>query len=299
MPAAAAPGAPIILVHGGAGRIPDEVVDAYASGVKTAAEVGWRVLEDGGSAVDAVEAAVASMEDAEAFNAGRGGVLRQDGRVQLDALVMDGATLAAGAVAAIETVRSAISVARLVMERSSEVLYAGEGAERFARANGVPAFGNEELVTDRERRRLESQSPNSDAAHDTVGAVALDQAANLAAGTSTGGIAFKPVGRVGDSAIIGSGGYADNELAAVSCTGEGEAFMRLVLAKWTADRVGAGHAPQQAAEAAMERLGTRLGAYGGLIVLDRTGRWGAAFNAPRMAWAVRSREAARALVDRR
>lgn len=295
----AGPRPPVILVHGGAGRIPDDVVDAYASGVEAAADVGWRVLEDGGSAVDAVEAAVVSMEDAEAFNAGRGGVLRQDGRVQLDALVMDGATLAAGAVAAIETVRNAISVARLVMERSSEVLYVGEGAERFARANGVPAFRNEDLVTERERRRLASRAATSDPGHETVGAVALDRAGNLAAGTSTGGAAFKPVGRVGDSAIIGSGGYADNELAAVSCTGDGEAFMRLVLAKWTADRVGSGLTAQESAHAAMERLGTRLGANGGLIVLDRTGRWGAAFNAPRMAWAIRSHDEARALVDRR
>lgn len=294
-----APAAPVILVHGGAGRIPDDVLEAYAAGVNVAAETGWRVLEDGGSALDAVEAAVASMEDAEAFNAGRGGVLRQDGRVQLDALIMDGSTLAAGAVAAMETVRNPISVARLVMERSTEVLYVGEGAERFARAHGIPALANEDLMTERERQRFASRAATSDPGHDTVGAVALDSAGNLTAGTSTGGAAFKPVGRVGDSAIIGSGGYADNELAAVSCTGEGEAFMRLVLAKWTADRVGSGLTPQDAADAAMEQLDSRLGANGGLIVLDRTGRWGVAFNAPRMAWAVRSDEARRGEVARR
>jgi beta-aspartyl-peptidase (threonine type) len=281
-------GKPVVLVHGGAGRIPDDVVEAYAAGVKRAADVGWRVLERRGSAVDSVEAAIVSMEDADVFNAGRGGVLRQDGRVQLDALMMDGASLAAGAVAAIEHVRNAITVARLVMERSAEVLYVGEGAERFAREQGVPTLDNEDLVTERERLRLEARSAGADPAHDTVGAVALDAAGNLAAGTSTGGIAFKPVGRVGDSAIIGSGGYADNELAAVSCTGEGEAFMRLVLAKWAADRVESGRGPQQAADEAIMHLGMRLEAQGGMIVLDRAGRWGVAFNAPRMAWAVRS-----------
>jgi beta-aspartyl-peptidase (threonine type) len=284
----AVPGNPIVLVHGGAGGIPDDVVAAYAAGIKRAADAGWRVLERGGSAVETVEAAIVSMEDADVFNAGSGGVLRQDGRVQLDAMMMDGASLAAGAVAAIEHVRNAITVARLVMERSTEVLYVGEGAERFAREQAVPTLDNEDLVTERERQRLETRIAGADPAHDTVGAVALDAAGNLAAGTSTGGIAFKPVGRVGDSAIIGSGGYADNDLAAVSCTGEGEAFMRLVLAKWAADRVGSGRPPQAAADEAISHLGMRLGARGGMIVLDRAGRWGVAFNAPRMAWAVRS-----------
>lgn len=281
-------GAPIMLVHGGAGRIPDDLVEPYSKGVKAAADIGWRVLERGGSAVDAVEAAIILMEDAEAFNAGRGSVLNADGRVQLDAMLMDGSTLDAGSVAAMETVGNAIRVARLVMERAPQVLFVGEGAERFARAHGIPAIDNETLMTDRERGRAVSRGPLQEPVHDTVGAVALDRAGDLAAGTSTGGMAFKPVGRVGDSAIVGAGGYADNELGAVSCTGVGEAIIRLVLGKWAVDQVGSGKTPQEAADQAIERLGSRVGADGGLIVLDRAGHWGVAFNAARMAWAVRS-----------
>jgi beta-aspartyl-peptidase (threonine type) len=160
------------------------------------------------------------------------------------------------------------------------------------------------LITPRERRRFEAARRRAEAgleidaaaafegavAHDTVGAVALDAYGNLAAGTSTGGMAFKPVGRVGDSSIIGSGGYADNESAAVSFTGEGESIMRLVLGKWAVDRVGDGMLPQEAADAAIERLQRRLTARGGLILLDIQGRVGVAFNTPRMAWAVRTRD---------
>jgi len=235
-----------------------------------------------------VEAAVAALEDDEAFNAGRGSVLTADGRVQLDAMIMDGATLAVGAVAAVETISNPVSLARLVMDRLPQVLLVGEGAERFARAQGIATVDNATLVTDRRRTRARGDPPTAtlDPGHDTVGAVARDRYGNVAAATSTGGIAGKPAGRVGDSPIPGAGGYADNELAAISCTGEGEAMIRLVLAKWVADRVGEGRAPQEAADAAIQRLGTRLGAEAGLIVLDRTGRWGVAFNAPCMAWAV-------------
>jgi beta-aspartyl-peptidase (threonine type) len=292
---------PVLLVHGGAGAIPDDAVDRYVAGVRAALEVGWAFLERGATAVDAVEAAIAAMEDSGAFDAGRGSVLNQDGRVQLDALIMDGATLAAGAVGAVETVRNPIRVARAVMERSARVLFVGHGADRFALEQGFEPIDNAELVTPRERRRFEEARANASAglapdvgaavegvvAHDTVGAVALDVHGNLAAGTSTGGTAYKPVGRVGDSPIIGAGGYADNESAAVSCTGVGEAIMRLVLGKWAVDRVAEGHTPQDAAEAAVERLGSRIAGHGGLILLDRSGRWGIAFNTPRMAWGVR------------
>lgn len=296
------PGAPVLLVQGGAGDIPDDAVDAYVAGVRAALDGGWAILEHGGSAVDAVEAAILAMEDAGSFDAGRGSVLNQDGRVQLDAMIMDGASLAAGGIGAVETVRNPIRVARAVMERSPQVYYAGHGAERFAAEHGFEPIDNAELVTPRERRRFEGARERAAAgmpvdagaavegtiSHDTVGAVALDRRGDLAAGTSTGGITYKPVGRVGDSSIIGSGCYADNESAAVSCTGEGEPFMRLVLGKWAVDRVAEGVSPQDAAEAAIVRLGSRLGGHGGLILLDREGRSGIAFNTPRMAWGFRT-----------
>jgi L-asparaginase / beta-aspartyl-peptidase len=291
---------PVLLIHGGAGAIPNDDVDRYLVGLREALDAGWSILRRGGTALDAVEAAVVSMEDSGAFNAGRGSVLNQEGRVQLDAMIMDGETLAAGAVGAVETIRNPIRVARAVMERSAQVYFVGHGAERFARDHGFAPIDNMELVSARERRRFEEAegsakgitgadvrlgtAADGSRGHDTVGAVALDGSGNLAAGTSTGGIRYKPVGRVGDSSVVGSGGYADNETAAVSCTGEGEAIMRLVLGKWAVDRVADGMAPEAAAEAAIGRLGGRLGAHGGLILVDRGGRAGVAVNAERMAW---------------
>jgi len=296
------PATPIVLVHGGAGNIPDEMVAAYLAGVRAALDAGWAILEGGGSAVDAVEAAIVVMEDDGSFDAGRGSVLNRDGRVQLDAMIMDGGSLAAGGIGAAETIRNPIRVARAVMERTTQVYFAGSGADRFAAEHGFDPIDNAELVTPRERRRFEEarrlatdgydpivEAPAiGDPGHDTVGAVVLDAGGGLAAGTSTGGTTYKPAGRVGDSSLIGSGCYADNEAAAVSCTGEGEAIMRLVLGKWAVDRVEAGMAPQAAAEAAIKRLEERLGGHGGLILVDRSGRTGIACNTPRMAWGVRT-----------
>ena len=303
---------PVLMVHGGAGTIPDDSVDRYVAGIRAALDAGWTILEHGGTAIDAIEAAIVSMEDSGSFNAGRGSVVNQDGRVQLDALIMDGATLAAGGVGAVETVRNPIRVARAVMERSPQVLFVGGGAERFAVEHGFEPIDNADLVAPLERRRFDQVRAGSAAGaavepeavldgsigRDTVGAVALDLRGNLVAGTSTGGTAYKPVGRLGDSSIIGSGGYADNDSAAVSCTGEGEAIMRLVLGKWAVDRVAEGQTPQAAAEAAIERLGRRLEARGGLILVDRQGRPGVAFNAERMAWGIRTADVSTAEVAR-
>lgn len=283
------------------------MVEPYTTGIRTALDVGWAILARGGSAVDAVEAAIVSMEDDGSFDAGRGSVLNRDGRVQLDAMIMEGSSLAAGGIGAVETVRNPIRVARAVMEASPQVYLVGEGAQRFAADHGFAPIDNATLVSSREREQFEAAralawaGQNTGVAgtgHDTVGAVALDAAGNLAAGTSTGGTTYKPVGRIGDSSIVGSGGYADNDSAAVSCTGEGEAIMRLVLGKWAVDRVAAGDTPQAAAEAAIERLGNRLGASGGLILLDRSGCIGVAFNAYRMAWGVRSASESSAAVVR-
>jgi beta-aspartyl-peptidase (threonine type) len=227
---------PILLVHGGAWDIPADALEAHEQGVFDALQAGWSLLERGGSAVDAIEAAVTSMEDDPAFDAGRGSFLTRDGRVQLDALIMDGATLRAGGVACVERIRNPIQAARLVLDKSHHVYFVAQGAERFAASHGLPLIDNSELVLDRERERLaEAQrlersgvpdatftgSPSQES-HDTVGAIALDAQGRLAAATSTGGTLNKAPGRVGDSSLIGCGCYADNASAAVSLTGWGE-----------------------------------------------------------------------------
>jgi len=285
---------PVLLVHGGAWAIPDDMAEGHLNGVRQAIVAGWKVLELGGSSVDAVEAAIVVMEDDEIFDAGCGSFLTSDGRVQLDALMMDGATLRAGGVGCVERIRNPIRVARLVLDESPHVYLVAEGAERFAQQHGVQLCANEELVIEREVKRLRevqeqsaSRPPEFFAEHDTVGAVALDRNGNLAAATSTGGTLNKTPGRVGDSSLIGCGCYADNESAAVSTTGWGEPIMKLVLAKWAADRVQQGLAPQAATLIAIQRLETRLAGHGGIILLDAEGRHGLAHNTPRMAWALK------------
>jgi len=292
---------PVILVHGGAWAIPEDVLDAHLRGVQAAAAQGWRVLERGGSSLDAVEAAVVAMEDDETFDAGRGSFLTSDGRVQLDALIMDGATLRAGGVGCVEHIRNPICAAKKILTESPHVYFVGTGAERFAQEHGIELCANDDLVIERERERLREakkqaylQMPDEfgpTRSHDTVGAVAVDTQGNIAAATSTGGTLNKAPGRVGDSSLIGCGCYADNRSAAVSTTGWGEPMMKLVLAKWTADRIENGMAPQEAAQQALYYLKTRLNGHGGMIVVDARGRIGLAHNTPRMAWAVCSRQA--------
>ena len=296
---------PALLVHGGAWAIPDDMAAAHVNGVRHALAAGWNVLERGGSSVDAVEAAIVVMEDDETFDAGRGSFLTSDGRVQLDALMMDGASLRAGGVGCVERIRNPIRAARLVLDESPHVYLVAEGAERFAHQHGLPLCTNGELVIAREVERLREvqeqalagRPPEFFAEHDTVGAVALDSRSNLAAATSTGGTLNKTPGRVGDSSLIGCGCYADNESAAVSTTGWGEPIMKLVLAKWAADRVFEGAATETAAQMAIERLETRLAGHGGIIMLDTHGRYGLAHNTPRMAWALRTTQATSAGIE--
>ena len=294
---------PVLLVHGGAWDIPSDEITAHTRGVTRAARVGFDLLRQGAAALDAVEAAVTVIEDDETFDAGRGSFLTADGRVQLDALMMDGATLRAGAVACVERLKNPIQAARLVLERSPHVYFVGPGAEEFARQHGLTLIDNQELVIDRERERLHAAKARAQAGiedqtftgnqHDTVGAVALDLAGNLAAATSTGGTLNKTPGRVGDSSVIGSGGYADNRSAAASLTGWGEPIMKLVLAKWAVDRVPL-LGPEQAAEDAIAYLYSRLQGHGGMVLLSPDGRYGIAHNTPRMAWAVCNRKGVRA-----
>jgi len=299
---------PVLVIHGGAWAVPDDMVDAHINGVRNALAAGWRVLERGGSALDAVEEAVVIMEDDETFDAGRGSFLNRDGKVQLDALIMDGSTLRAGGVGCVERLRNPVRAARKILSESPHVYFVGEGAEHFAAEHGVPLCANEELVIPREVARLreyQAQAANGGndlfapaISHDTVGAVALDRDGNIAAATSTGGTLNKAPGRLGDSSLIGCGCYADNESAAASTTGWGEPIMKLVLAKWTADRISAGNLPEWAAQEAMNYLKQRLNGHGGIIVLDAKGHFGIAHNTPRMAWAYKSVQKEEAGVER-
>ncbi len=296
------PNQPILLVHGGAWSIPDEMVEAHLHGIRNAMNAGWAVLEHGGSALDAVEAAVVVMEEDETFDAGRGSFLTRDGRVQLDALMMDGRTLRAGGIGCVEHIRNPIRAARKVLEDSPHVYLVAQGAEAFAQEHGIELCANQDLIVEREVERLKKAqqkelegttheifaSPAT--SHDTVGAVAMDMSGNLAAATSTGGTLNKTPGRIGDSSLIGCGCFADNESAACSTTGWGEPMMKLVLAKWAADRVLSGADPARVAPEAIHYLHRRLHGHGGIILLDAKGRFGLAHNTPRMAWGLRTGE---------
>ncbi|HKD14448.1 MAG TPA: isoaspartyl peptidase/L-asparaginase [Candidatus Angelobacter sp.] len=291
---------PVLVVHGGAWAIPDDMVDAHLNGVRQALTTAWRLLERGGTAMDAIEVAITVMEDDDTFDAGYGSFLTRDARVQLDALMMDGATLRAGGVGCVEHIRNPIQAARLVLEKSPHVYFVAEGAERFAQEQGMKLCRNDDLVIEREVQRLKEAQAKEAAGQpdltfagprvgcDTVGAVALDMHGNIAAGTSTGGTLNKAPGRVGDSSLIGCGCYADNQSAAVSCTGWGEPIMKLVLAKRAADRVREGRPPEYACNEAITYLKARLNGHGGIILLDGQGRFGISHNTPRMAWAYKN-----------
>ena len=298
--------------------MPDDMVDAHIRGVNDALAAGWRVLENGGSALNAVEEAVVIMEDDDTFDAGRGSFLNRDGRVQLDAFIMDGSTLRGGGVGCVEHLRNPIRAARKILSESPHVYFVGEGAEKFAAEHGVSLCKNEELIIPREVERLRkyqaelaqrdakqdgndlfaAESDDVTISHDTVGAVALDRNGNVAAATSTGGTLNKAPGRLGDSSLIGCGCYADNESAAASTTGWGEPIMKLVLAKWTADRIAAGNLPEWSAQEAMNYLKQRVNGHGGIIVLNREGHIGISHNTPRMAWAYKTVKKQEAGIER-
>ncbi len=292
-----------IIVHGGAGNIDPERVEGAQEGCREAALVGWNILQAGGSALDAVEAAVRALEDNPMFNAGTGACLTSDGNIELDAGIMEGYTLRVGAVAGVELIKNPVSLARKVLE-SPHALLVGKGAQEFAQEQGMPLSAFEDLVTERQYRIwLENKARAASAPeelrhhrrevgslkarqerHGTVGAAAVDITGTLAAATSTGGIHNKYPGRVGDSPLVGCGFYAD-ENAAVSCTGYGEDFIRLLIAKRTADFVGRGDSAREAAEEAIALLSTSAEGMGGLIVVDRKGDVGFARNSQNLAYA--------------
>jgi L-asparaginase / beta-aspartyl-peptidase len=275
--------APAILVHGGAGRIgEDDHAEACAAGCLAAARAGHAVLKRGGSALDAVVAAAVVLENDPHFNAGTGSALNLDGNVEMDAMVMSGTGLKVGGVAAIQAFKNPVLVAREVLEASPHILLAAGGAARFAREQGIASCPPAELVTERALHRWhKEQEAGWPRRPGTIGAVAIDTEGHVAAATSTGGISGKLAGRVGDTPLPGCGTYADDEAGAASATGHGESIARIVMTKLACDRMAAGDDAQQAAVAAVAAL-TRIDGEGGIIVVDRDGRLGFAFNSQRM-----------------
>jgi beta-aspartyl-peptidase (threonine type) len=292
----------VLVIHGGAGTILKSQMTAereksYTDALNIALDKGYNILEKGGAALDAVEAVLRYMEDNPLFNAGKGAVFTNEGKNELDAAIMDGKTLAAGAVAGVTTIKNPISAARIVMEKSPHVMLTGKGAEEFARQQGLEIVDPSYFYTESRWKNLQQakakdsldkknksdsvknkqpgalkQPENKDNKYGTVGAVALDRYGNLAAATSTGGMTNKKFGRIGDSPIIGAGTYANNQTAALSGTGWGEYYMRLVLAKSISDMMEFGKMSLQDAanEMVMKRL-PALGGDGGLIAVDKDG----------------------------
>jgi L-asparaginase / beta-aspartyl-peptidase len=311
---------PSLIVHGGAWDIPDEAVEACQSGCQRALTAGWSILSSGGSALDAVEAAIVVLENDPVFDAGYGSHLNLDGKVECDAIVMDGATLRAGSAAALQRIRNPIKLARKILETCPHMMLVAEGAERYAKSHGIPLCDPKELIAEAEWEAWQQCKKDKHAAanhrgHEqgTVGAVAIDSHGALFAATSTGGTCCKLPGRIGDSPLIGCGCYADAEAAGVSSTGYGEAIMKVVMAKAAVDLLrtadaaahaitpaGAqqaaslpgsqpspGNAPITAIQAAQKTIALfakRTQATAGLILLDRNGEPGFAFNTPRMAY---------------
>ncbi|HEY3808954.1 MAG TPA: isoaspartyl peptidase/L-asparaginase [Steroidobacteraceae bacterium] len=292
-----------LAIHGGAGARPSsplsrEREQAFASGLAQAISAGQAVLERDGSALDAVEAAVRVLEDDPHFNAGRGAVLTSDGTAELDAAIMDGEQLRAGAVAAVRTVRNPVQLARRVLEDTPHVFLVGEGAERFAAECGIEQVDNHYFLTPEREAQLRALRIRLDESRTrerqilagleeppfgTVGAVARDRLGRLAAATSTGGMNGQRPGRVGDSPVIGAGTYADSQICAVSTTGHGEWFLRAVQAYDIAARMRYGGASlEQAVEQSIMQRLPRLGASGGLIAVDQAGKVVIRYNTPAM-----------------
>jgi beta-aspartyl-peptidase (threonine type) len=277
-----------IVVHGGAGDVPDDRLAEHVAGCERAAKVGAQILADGGTALDAVERAVVALEDDPLFNAGTGACLNSDGHIELDASIMDGTDLRAGGVAALPPFANPILIARRVMDASRHVLLAGEGAATFAIEQGFARADEAKMITEKARQKLEAARAKKTTegwAGGTVGAVARDDRGRTAAATSTGGMVNKLVGRVGDSPIIGAGTYADDEAGACSTTGHGEAMIRVCLAKTCIDFVRARLGVEDAARAAIAMMLARTAQTGGTIIVARDGSLGLARTTRTMTWA--------------
>ncbi len=291
-----------IAIHGGAGTIlrstmTPELQLQYETGLQNAIDAGYRILEAGGSAVDAIEAAVTSLEDFPLFNAGKGSVFNNKGMQEMDAALMDGKTLAAGAVCGIAHVKNPVQVARAVMEHSGHVMLAGVGAEEFARAQGMAMEEDAYFYTEQRYHQWQQalkddvvqldhtvkEEEKTDKKFGTVGAVALDINGNLAAATSTGGLTNKKFGRIGDSPVIGAGTYANNNTCAISCTGVGELFIRSVVAYDISCLIDyKGLSLKEACDIVVHDKLVKIGGEGGLIALDKQGNIEMPFNSEGM-----------------
>lgn len=289
------------MVHGGAGEWPRNRKAAGLNGVKAAAVVGWRILKRQGSSIDAVESAVVSMEDNPVFNAGTGSALNLAGNVEMDAAIMDGKQLNGGAVAVVKRVKNPVRLARIVMEKTNHVLLAGLEAERLALNHRIPRYNPKT----KERASAWKQSlinfRRGEASHlsrnysllekgflkglDTVGALALDAKGSLAAACSTGGLSLKLPGRIGDSAILGAGLYADNSVGAATATGVGEIAIRTAISKTACDLMQE-YSAEAAAKKSIRIAGERIGRGLGILTLDPRGRHGAVHNTRHLCWAV-------------
>lgn len=280
-----------VVVHGGAGHVKPERRALHVEGCRRAALVGLDALHAGASALDAVERVARVLEDDELFNAGTGACLDEDGRVVHDASIMEGRDLRAGGVCSLRGFRNPISIARAALEDGRHVLYAAEGAAKFAEAHGFVPVPEGSLVTEAAREALEAVRAGKGStgwAGSTIGVVAIDASGLVAAATSTGGMVNKRAGRVGDSPLIGSGTYADDGAGAVSTTGHGEGMIRLCIAHVIADLMREGATPERATRTAIQRLHARLGFTGGAIAVDRSGRFGLARSTETMSWAAAS-----------
>ncbi|XP_056292122.1 isoaspartyl peptidase/L-asparaginase-like isoform X3 [Pseudoliparis swirei] len=271
---------PVVVVHGGSAQVPKERDEKVKSGGCSAARAGYAVLRAGGSSMDAVVEAVSQLENNPYFNAGRGSALNIRGEVEMDAIIMDGKTLGSGAVSAVRNIANPIQLARLVMDKTSHVCLTAKGANQFARSMGVPEVPPESLVTEYSRMRwTKNRAPGTDTGKSqmgkmgTVGAVAVDSEGNMACATSTG-----------------SGGYADNQVGAVSSTGHGEAIMKVTLARLILFHMEQGQSVEAASDLGLAYMESRVGGLGGVVTVDPQGHWAARFSCPQMFWAAAQKD---------
>ena len=287
-----------IIVHGGAYAIKDEHTERNIHGCTNAVKAGYKILEHGGSSIDAVEAAIRSLEDDYSFNAGHGSALNKNGDVEMDAMIMDGKDLQLGAVGGIQCVANPISVARLVMDKTDHTMLIGNGAKQLANEHGVPHVNTEQLLSPEMKLKRDKFDQYNNVVgatfniddhtlsigHDTVGSVAIDNYGNIACGTSTGGITLKKPGRIGDSPLIGCGGLADNTIGGVSTTGHGESITRVMLANRVLSLL-ATMSIDEAIRQSLQYMYNKTNGRGGLIMITNNGDIGKGFTTQRMVWA--------------
>ena len=274
-----------IVIHGGAGTVirentPKELQDKYEDKLREALEIGYSILEKGGKSIDAVEETIKILEDSELFNAGRGSVLTNEETVEMDASIMTGQDLNAGAVATLKIIKNPISAARAVMEKSKHVFLSGEGAENFAKDVGLEIISNDYFITESQLNQIKRIKDNK---YGTVGCVAIDKSGNITAGTSTGGMMNKKWNRIGDVPVIGAGTYANNKTCGISATGWGEYFIRNVVAyDISAMMEYQNKTLEEAAKISIFDKVGKMGATGGVIGIDKNGSVMMEFNSPGM-----------------